>query len=123
MVHLGCTQCPDLSRWPRKCFILSGGQLHSSVCLPLPFDWPGMLERGTSTDCFKQNLACYQMGGLFIGGEAVQSQYREPGANGGFGNVHKQYSKKTSIYTACELLQIATKCFSFHLNQWLLVRY
>lgn len=68
MVHLGCTQIPGPPRWPRKCFILFWGQLHSSVCLPLPFDWPGMLERGMSTDCFKQNLAHYQLGGLFIGG-------------------------------------------------------
>ena len=33
----------------------------------LSFDCPGMLERGMSTDCFEQNLACYQLGGLFIG--------------------------------------------------------
>lgn len=92
MVHLGSTQCPGPPHWPRKCFILWGGQLHSSVCLPLLFDWPGMLERGMSTDCFKQNLACYQLGGLFIGEEAGQSQQREPGANDGpgifKGNTH-----------------------------------
>lgn len=113
MVHLGCTQHPGPPRWPRKCFILFRGQLHSSVCLPLPFDWPGMLERGMSTDCFKQNLACYQLGGLFIGGKAGQSQQREPGANSGPGNVQRQSSKETSIYTAPpshrEILQIAAQ--------------
>lgn len=83
------------------CFILFGGQLHGSFCLRLPFDWPGMLERGMSTDCFKQNLACYQLGGLFIGGvvvvvvEAGQSQQREPGANSGSGNVQSSSTKGT----------------------------
>lgn len=79
---------------PGSALFCSGGQLHGSVCLPLPFDWPGMLERGMSTDCFKQNLASYQLGGLFIGGEAGQSQQREPGANSGWGNVQGQSSKE-----------------------------
>lgn len=117
---------PGLFAGPRKCFILFGGQLHGSVCLPLPFDWPGMLERGMSTDCFEQSLASYQLGGLFIAGEAGQSQQREPGANSGSGNVQEQSSKQTSIYTAPpsfhEVLQIVTEYSSLqcHLNQWLL---
>lgn len=58
----------SLSLAPEVLHFVFERQLRSSVCLPLPFDWPGMLERGMSTDCLKQNLACCQLGGLFIFG-------------------------------------------------------
>lgn len=100
MVDLGCAQQPRaLLTGPRKCFILSRGQLHSSVCSPLPSDWPGMLEKGTSTDCFTQKLACYQLGGLCIGGEAEQNQQRQPGAKSGSENVQRASSEETSFNT------------------------
>lgn len=101
MVHLGCAQQPTPSHWPRKCFTLFGGQLHRSVCLPLPFDWPGMLERGTSADCFKQNLASYQLGGLFIGGERqdkVNKERQEPTV--ALEMSRDRLQKETSIYTS-----------------------
>lgn len=45
MVDLGRARCAGPPRRPRKCFVLFEGQLHSSVCLCLPPDWLGMLEK------------------------------------------------------------------------------
>lgn len=79
MADLGCTLV--LLTGPGSASFLFTGQLHSSVHLPSPSDWPGMLDKGTSPDCFTENLACSHLGGLFIGGERqhkINKESQEP---------------------------------------------
>lgn len=61
-------------------FLSLGGQLRGSVCLPLPFDWPGMLERAMST-LIVSNRGWHAVSweDCLFGKEAGQSQQIEPG--------------------------------------------
>lgn len=63
------------------CFLPSlGGQLRRCVCLALPFDWPGMLERAMST-LIVSNRGWHAVSweDCLFGKEAGQSQQIEPG--------------------------------------------
>lgn len=93
------------------------GQLHSSVCLPLPFDWPGILEKGTSTDCFRTEPGMLSAGRIVYWGRGRTKSTKGTRSQQWFLETSRdKSSKETRILTAplshCEILQIATESSS-----------